>query len=660
MASTFWGLYVGESGLSTFQAAINTTANNVANVQTEGYSKQQVKIEQAAALRTQTSYGTLGTGVSATSIEQLRDIYYDMKYWSNNSKLNEYSTKSYYLAQIEGYFEDSEDVAGFSTIFSNMYTALESLKTQSSEISARQTYVGTAQSLATYFSSTAESLKSLQEEINEVIGNKVESINTLAQKIASITKQINIIEQNGSNANDLRDERALLIDELSEIVPVTVEETVTNTDVNATTYQVKIADQLLVDTFDCNQLVCVARDDSNKVNQSDADGLYDIYWADSNGNPMNDKFNPFASNMTGSLKSLFELRDGNNAENFTGTVESYTYAADATNELNTTTSPASSYGELTVTSNVDVLSLSLNSTGTITIGGREVVYAGFEVETVYTTNADGESEIRGYSYTFYVDENDENNTSKVLSYVDGAEGKEAEVGESIDYMGIAYYMSQINQFARTYASLYNEIQLSGKDMQGNTAENFWSADDPLDSADYLYQLNYLTDDSGNELTDVDGNKIYDYSFSTFDNNKTDSSYYYLTASTLKVNEDVVNDPGKAVTSAYNATEAEASELVDELYALCTEQTVFRNTTADSFLQVVISDISVDTQAASIFETNYSNLSDSIEQQRMSVSGVDQDEEALDLVKYQNAYNLSSKVIQVLSEMYDKLITETGV
>jgi len=100
--------------------------------------------------------------------------------------------------------------------------------------------------------------------------------------------------------------------------------------------------------------------------------------------------------------------------------------------------------------------------------------------------------------------------------------------------------------------------------------------------------------------------------------------------------------------------------VTNLYALCTENKIFRNTTADSFLQVIISDISVDTQAASIFETNYTNLGDSIEQQRLSVSGVDQDEEALDLVKYQNAYNLSSKVIQVLSEMYDRLITQTGV
>ena len=75
---------------------------------------------------------------------------------------------------------------------------------------------------------------------------------------------------------------------------------------------------------------------------------------------------------------------------------------------------------------------------------------------------------------------------------------------------------------------------------------------------------------------------------------------------------------------------------------------------------MISDISVDTQKATIFQKNYSNISNAIDKQRMSISGVDKDEEAIDLVKFQNAYNLSSKMVSVLAEIYDKLINETGV
>ena len=73
-----------------------------------------------------------------------------------------------------------------------------------------------------------------------------------------------------------------------------------------------------------------------------------------------------------------------------------------------------------------------------------------------------------------------------------------------------------------------------------------------------------------------------------------------------------------------------------------------------------SDISVDSQKSKIFQKNYSNISNAIDKQRMSVSGVDKDEEAIDLVKFQTAYNLSSKMVSVLAEIYDKLINETGV
>ena len=78
------------------------------------------------------------------------------------------------------------------------------------------------------------------------------------------------------------------------------------------------------------------------------------------------------------------------------------------------------------------------------------------------------------------------------------------------------------------------------------------------------------------------------------------------------------------------------------------------------MQCIYADITVDTQECEIFTDNYTNISTTIDNQRQSVSGVDEDEEALDLIKFQNAYNLSSKCISVLSEMYDQLILRTGV
>jgi flagellar hook-associated protein 1 FlgK len=106
--------------------------------------------------------------------------------------------------------------------------------------------------------------------------------------------------------------------------------------------------------------------------------------------------------------------------------------------------------------------------------------------------------------------------------------------------------------------------------------------------------------------------------------------------------------------------ADNSELVDKLMKLQDDVEIFRGDSASSFLETLLSDVTVDTQKAEIFQKNYSNLEASIGNQRTSVSGVDEDEEALNLIKFQNAYNMASKIISVMSEMYNKLINETGV
>ena len=88
--------------------------------------------------------------------------------------------------------------------------------------------------------------------------------------------------------------------------------------------------------------------------------------------------------------------------------------------------------------------------------------------------------------------------------------------------------------------------------------------------------------------------------------------------------------------------------------------MYRGSGGDQFLATMISDVTVDTDESVLLSENYTTIVNIVEKQRTSISGVDEDEEALDLVKFQNAYNLCSKVVQIMSEMYDRLITSTGV
>jgi flagellar hook-associated protein 1 FlgK len=90
------------------------------------------------------------------------------------------------------------------------------------------------------------------------------------------------------------------------------------------------------------------------------------------------------------------------------------------------------------------------------------------------------------------------------------------------------------------------------------------------------------------------------------------------------------------------------------------QVSFRGASCSEFLTCILSDIALNANSANSFYSNFSNVGNAIDNQRISISGVDTDEEAVNLVKYQNAYTLASKMIQTLTEVYDRLILETGV
>ena len=117
MASQFFGLNIAYTGLLASNAALNTTSNNISNVQTEGYSRQQVKQQAANALQMFQTYGCAGAGVETLAIERVRDDFYDTKFWNNNAKVGEYNMKQYYMKQIETYFDDNGKKRRFQDYF---------------------------------------------------------------------------------------------------------------------------------------------------------------------------------------------------------------------------------------------------------------------------------------------------------------------------------------------------------------------------------------------------------------------------------------------------------------------------------------------------------------------------------------------------------------
>lgn len=612
MPSQFFGLSIASSGIRAANAALNTTANNIANTHTDGYSRQQVTQEAADALRLFTTYGCAGAGVDTVAIERVRDEFYDLRFRNNNSTLGEYDIKKYYTGTIEEYLDDDGDT-GFATIFNEFMRTLQDASNNASQRDYKATFIASAQKLAEYFNTTAGNLQALQKDVNEEIKLRVERINSITSEIATLNKQINVVEMTGTRANQLRDKRDLLLDELSEIVDIKTEEYPVTDPYNperetgGTRFIVSIAgNQPIVDGGDYHKLECRSRADNEKVNQSDADGLYDIYW--DNGND----FNLNNASMGGSLKGLVAMRDGNNNKAFQGVVQTVRKG-----QLGT---------EVTVKASRDFLSnmnkCSLSDTGgSIVIGNTLYYYQDWE----YNEN-DG-------TFKFIMD--DKKCDTVVTA---GKVGREVEVGVDINYQGIPYYLSQMNEFARAFAAKVNEIFTSGYDKQGNPGAMFFTARKP-----------------------VAGNSILDSQYAMEDFQDADK-YYELTAFNIEINDALAAEPDLLGTKSMSETGVEENGQLKELIAALEDKSKFsfRNATAKEFLQTLLSDVALNSRNANDFYDTYYGIAVTIENQRMSISSVDEDEEAVNMVKFQNSFTLSSKMIQTLTEIYDRLILETGV
>ena len=138
------------------------------------------------------------------------------------------------------------------------------------------------------------------------------------------------------------------------------------------------------------------------------------------------------------------------------------------------------------------------------------------------------------------------------------------------------------------------------------------------------------------------------------------SYYSITAENFTVATELFEHPELMSTSSDASKGDEFKDILLELIQFEDQTKIYRGGTAKTFLETVLSDIAIDTNKVKNFTSNYTNISNVITNQRMSISGVDEDDEALALIQYQNAYNLSSRMVQCMSEIYKRLILETGV
>ena len=224
MTSPFFGLEIGLRGLRTWQTMVNITNNNIANADTPGYSRQSGQVQStpsypAPSFNAIGKPGQLGTGVEVASITRARDIFIDAQIRSQKSIEGSWDTKRDALSQVEAIVNEPSS-SGLSSLLTKYWNSWQDVANNPADSAVRANLVEQGVSLASSFQNLHNQLQQQQRDLDGQVVYAVDQVNTFAQQIASINQQIGHVEFDGTHANDLRDQRDLLLDQLSQFAKI--------------------------------------------------------------------------------------------------------------------------------------------------------------------------------------------------------------------------------------------------------------------------------------------------------------------------------------------------------------------------------------------------------------------------------------------------------
>ena len=310
--SSFQGIQIGSSGLFMAQKQIDVTAHNLANANTLGYTRQRFVSQSISpvvgAVRLMPMVkGMIGYGVEALSLDQIRDAFLDKQFRKENSDTNYWVTKGENLYFIVDMFNAIGE-NGFGNMINTFFNAFSDLETASNDEDRRTIVLNKAKELVAQMHTFHDKLSGMQTELNDQIAVMAHKVNLISSQITDLNKQIFNFELSGQTANDLRDHRNLLIDELSSYVDITVDYT---PDKNGyETCQLYIGSkgqgQKILDHYESFDIVTEIGDDMVCGTEYDAIPHY-----------MN-KLTLDGSDLiisSGQIKAMFDIRDGDDVKN---------------------------------------------------------------------------------------------------------------------------------------------------------------------------------------------------------------------------------------------------------------------------------------------------------------------------------------------------------
>lgn len=576
--SSLSGLYVGVSGLNVSQAALNVTSHNLSNVDTAGFVRQQVVQTDFRYIKLGDSYVSImqhGLGANFSEVKQVRDSFLDKAF------RQEYGRQSFYEAQyeavneVESLFGELEGEA-FQNVIGDFWTSLQELAKEPDSVVARASLIETAVTFVERADNITKQLQDYQVNLNTKIKDQVDRINGIGDEIKGLNLKIRQYESTGvEKANDLRDQRNALLDELSEYVNITYTENPSG-----------------VVTVNAEGVPFVSEDTVFKMGtipiSEESDMLKPVWLTHGNVDVynLNRAYSSEDNTDIGSLKGLLTAR-GSKVANYTDIPVRKNYESDAL---------------------YNAAVRDYNNT--------------INNSVIMTVQAQFDQLIHGITTTI----NDILSPNKEVTLSDGTKIKildeaKAPVGMDKDHtMGEALF----NRKSMARYGEYEEIEIVNPDGGYETiTARVYQEEDKTDN----YSLFTLGE------VEVNPKILQDYSFIPLSSNTGSGDYDIGAASRL--------------LSSWQET-----------FATLSPNTLTKNN-FDDYYTSFISEIANRGEQLNTISSNQASMAESIDNQRMEVTGVSSDEELSNLIKYQHAYNASARYVNTVSQMLEDIIAKLG-
>lgn len=621
MGSLFSTLGVGYSGLSAATTAIDVTSQNIANAETDGYSRQ--RIVSTAATPLSTNSGLIGNGVEITDVQRIFDnfVYDRYKDSASSKEYSDYEREK--LEELSTYFPEVEQ-SGIKEDLQEYYNLWQSLADNPDNDSVKAALAKQTELLTSHITQTQEQVTGLQNRINEELKINIDEVNDKAQQIADLNIQIDTAEAGGAyTANDLRDKRSLLEKDLAELIGAEaisgqLESNIqidSSSNTKTGSYTINVNGYNIVDGGSVHPLTL--------TNENEM-GFYDISYKRQDGIKI-----PIAEEITGGkIGSILNLRgadlDTTSGMPTDGVIQTVISEFDAfaqgliesTNNLyaaNATTSMQSNVVE--VASDAPILQSNLNvKEGSFDIvvydvDGKEAARKSINIDTYTTISGGVDSNSLQAQITGQSDDNGDGNANNDVD----------------DFINFNW---------ATFQNGDNAIELTLDPMSKSKGYTF-AIEDNLKTESFSSGTNFAGAFGMNRYFDGDD------------------------ASNIRLNSDIRENSStmSAGATANDGDNSIALNIAQQQY----ETFDFKvgnntiNSTIYGMFDMVATEVGSAANTAISRNESITAQYNAIEMEHNSISGVSIDEELTNLIKYQTSYSAAAKVISTVDEMMQTLL-----